>query len=323
MSDEQKKDLPEGVNASESQPSESAEQPTAKPVAAEAKAAPMSGEPTAVPGADVAKAGGAGEPPGGYAEAQTKPEAPAGEAAAPVDAEREAKLKAAAEARAARAAAREAKAASTGEAGDAPAAEAAAPSDADKEAKAKAAAEARAARASARAAKTEGADPDAPKVPSPNQPLLDRLVAILKEFNADAVEESFVNEKGGHVPYVVLKADQWFEAAVLLRDHSELRLNYLRNVSGIDMETHMEVAYHLVSLETKRDYVVKVRTNRETPSVPSVTEVWPTANWNEREIYDLLGIAFPGHPDLRRIMMADDWVGHPLRKDYEPLDPEV
>lgn len=100
-------------------------------------------------------------------------------------------------------------------------------------------------------------------------------------------------------------------------------MNYLRNVSGTDQETHLEVAYHMLSLETKQDYCFKVKTEREAAAIPSVTPVWPTANWNEREIYDLLGIHFHGHPDLRRIMMPDDWVGHPLRKDYEPFDPEV
>lgn len=394
MSDEQKREKPDLTGASDDvtqkpqsetpaagEGGQAGGEATAKPAAGEAKAAPMSGEPTAAPGADITKAGGAGEPPGGYKEAQPGPEGgatqadtassespaaktgeapageaaapadaereaklkaaaearatraaaraaqagaepgdtPAGEAAAPVDAEREAKLKAAAEARAARAAARAAQAGA--EPGDAPAGEAAAPADAEKEAKAKAAAEARAARASARAAKT--AEPEGPKEPSPSQPLLDRLVEILKERHPDCVEEAFVNEKGGHVPYVVVKGDNWLDAAEVLKYHAELKMDYLRNVSGIDMETHMEVAYHLISLELKQDYVVKVKTNRETPSVPSVTGIWPTANWNEREIYDLLGIDFPGHPDLRRIMMADDWVGHPLRKDYEPLDPEV
>ncbi|MNG35626.1 NAD(P)H-quinone oxidoreductase subunit J [compost metagenome] len=83
------------------------------------------------------------------------------------------------------------------------------------------------------------------------------------------------------------------------------------------------MAYHLLSLPHKHEYCVKVKTDRDQPSIPSVTPVWATANWNEREVYDLLGIDFPGHPNLVRIMMPDDWVGHPLRKDYEPLDPEV
>jgi len=125
------------------------------------------------------------------------------------------------------------------------------------------------------------------------------------------------------LPTLVIKRDHWLACAKLFRCHPELNIDYLRNVTGADHETHMEVVYHLRSLDSGHNYAVRVRTDREQPSVPSVRPIWPTANWNEREIYDLLGIDFPGHPDLRRIMMSDDWVGHPLRKDYEPLDPEV
>jgi NADH-quinone oxidoreductase subunit C len=197
-------------------------------------------------------------------------------------------------------------------------------SDEEKAAKAQAAAEARAARAAARGAKPESADPAAPKEPSPNQPLLDRLVAILKaEAGEDAVVESFINQRDAHRPYVIIHSSRWPQAALTLRNHEELRCDYLRNLSGVDQETHLEVAYHLLSLTHKHEYCVKVKTDREQPSIPSVADVWPTANWNEREAFDLFGIDFPGHPNLVRIMMPDDWVGHPLRKDYEPLDPEV
>lgn len=196
--------------------------------------------------------------------------------------------------------------------------------DEEKAAKAQAAAEARAARASARGAKPESAEPEAPKEPSPNQPLLDRLVSILKaDVGEDAVVDAFINERDAHRPYVVIHSSRWEQAALTFRDHEELRCDYLRNLSGVDQETHLEVAYHLLSLTHKNEYCVKVKTDRELPSIPSVTPVWATANWNEREVYDLLGIDFPGHPNLVRIMMPDDWVGHPLRKDYEPLDPEV
>ncbi|UKS26090.1 NADH-quinone oxidoreductase subunit C [Paenibacillus sp. HWE-109] len=235
-----------------------------------------------------------------------------------------AKSDAAAERAAARAARLAARAAAepTGEPAPAdPSAPAAA--DDEKAAKAQAAAEARAARASARA-KTESAEPDAPKVPSPNQPLLDRLVEILKaDVGEDAVVDAFINERDAHRPYVVIHSSRWLQAALTLRDHEELRCDYLRNLSGVDQETHLEVAYHLLSLTHKKEYCVKVKTDREQPSIPSVAPVWPTADWNEREVYDLFGIDFPGHPNLVRIMMPDDWVGHPLRKDYEPLDPEV
>jgi NADH-quinone oxidoreductase subunit C len=212
----------------------------------------------------------------------------------------------------------------TSEPSDAPAAELKGPTDGEKEAKAKAAAEARAARANARAKKADGEENAAPKEPSPKQPLLDRAVQILRDHvGEDAVMEAFINEKDGHLPYIIIHPSKWAECAEVLRHHEEFKLDYLRNVAGVDMETHLEVVYHFLSMETKNEFCVKVRTDREAPSVPSVTPVWATANWNEREIYDLFGIDFPGHPDLRRIMMPDDWVGHPLRKDYEAIDPEV
>ncbi|MFC4599735.1 NADH-quinone oxidoreductase subunit C [Cohnella hongkongensis] len=163
-----------------------------------------------------------------------------------------------------------------------------------------------------------------PKPPSPNQPRLDRVAALLRELIADdAVEEAYINEANDHLPTLVVKNERWAQAARLFRDHAELACNYLRNVSGVDYETYMEVVYYPWNMNAREGYCVKVRADREHPSVASVTPVWETANWNEREIYDLLGVDFPGHPDLRRIMMPDDWVGHPLRKDYVPLDPEV
>lgn len=201
-----------------------------------------------------------------------------------------------------------------------------------REAKLKAAAEARAARAAAKAkaeADAAGAGGEAapeaePKPPSVRLPELERLQAILRsEIAEDAIDEAYLNELNDDMPTLVLKGLHWPAAARLLRDHGELRFDYLRNVTGVDYETHLEVVYHLLSLASKGVVAVKLRTERDAASVPSATPVWRSAEWNEREIYDLLGIDFPGHPDMRRIMMPDDWVGHPLRKDYEPLDSEV
>jgi NADH-quinone oxidoreductase subunit C len=229
------------------------------------------------------------------------------------------------------------------EAADAPAAPRRVETDEEKAARRKASLEARevakaaAAQAAAQAAQagTEGRaaakSPDEgeeevqpPKPPSPNQPRLDRTVALLRELVADdAVEEAYINEPNDDLPTLVVNNARWLQVAQLFRNHAELSCNYLRNVSGVDYETHMEVVYYPLNMDTRHVFCIKVRTDRDRPSVPSVTPIWETANWNEREIYDLLGIDFPGHPDLRRIMMSDDWVGHPLRKDYVPLDPEV
>ena len=202
----------------------------------------------------------------------------------------------------------------------------------EKAAKVKAAAEAREARALAKAAEAAKAETAEAvegeevvvKPPSINQPLLDRVVQILKEnVSPDVVVEAYINEKDSDLPTVILQAEHWLACAVTLKNHAELKLDYLRNLSGTDQETHLEVVYHLLSLSTKHDYCVKVKTDREQASIPSVTGVWSTANWNEREVYDLLGVDFTGHPNMTRIMLPDDWVGYPLRKDYEPLDPEV
>ncbi|WP_309123170.1 NADH-quinone oxidoreductase subunit C [Paenibacillus sp.] len=236
-------------------------------------------------------------------------------AKAVTDEDREAKIRRAQEARAARAAAA---------GGGAPAAEGAAAERPARAPRAEGAGE-RPARAP-RAAKAEDGDaePPKPKEPSKNQPLLDRIAAIVAEsVGPEAVESATINEKGLEIPTLTVKGEQWFKTAETLKTHPETGMNYLRNLSGVDHETHLEVVYHLVSLTTKHEVCVKVKADREAPVVPSVTPLWSTANWNEREVFDLLGVDFPGHPDLRRIMMSDDWVGHPLRKDYEPLDPEV
>lgn len=156
------------------------------------------------------------------------------------------------------------------------------------------------------------------------QQKLDNMMSIIKEsIGEDVIEEAYVNERDYQLPCIVISASKWVRTAKLLREDERLQMNYLRNVSGVDYETHFEVVYHLLSLDSKEEVCIKVRTERDHPTIPSITSVWETANWNEREIFDLFGIDFPGHPDLRRIMMPDDWEGHPLRKDYEPLDPEV
>ncbi|WP_258881519.1 NADH-quinone oxidoreductase subunit C [Paenibacillus sp. sptzw28] len=271
------------------------------------------------------------KPPAAAAESESepvKPEASAAEAsAAPkADPEREAKLKAAADARAARAAAKISAVAGEAAPEAAPSEDAQSVKtsavDPEREAKLKAAEEARAARAAAKAESEEAAAE--PKAPSPKQPQLDEAVGLIQTLVAgDAIEEAYINELNDHMPTIIVKGDRFMDVARLFKSHNSLDCGYLRNVSGVDYETHLEVVYHLVSLSTKREYALKVKTDREKPQVASAAPIWATANWNEREIFDLLGIDFTGHPDLRRIMMPDDWVGHPLRKDYEPLDPEV
>jgi NADH-quinone oxidoreductase subunit C len=121
----------------------------------------------------------------------------------------------------------------------------------------------------------------------------------------------------------VIKNESWHDVARFLKEDDQLAFDYLSNLHGVDYEDRMEVYYHFYSYKNRQSLAVKVKTNREAPSVASVMDIWSGANWNERETFDLLGIYFPGHTDLRRIMLPDDWVGHPLRKDYVQYDEEV
>ncbi|WP_124728484.1 NADH-quinone oxidoreductase subunit C [Staphylospora marina] len=163
-----------------------------------------------------------------------------------------------------------------------------------------------------------------PEEPSPKQPLLDKFVAIVKEkVDANAVEESFINRPSGHVPVMVIRKEDWLRTVTLMRDDPELSFDYLRLMSSIDQQTHLEVVVMLHSFQHGHQVMLKTKTDREEAVLPSISGVFKGADWNEREIWDLMGIRFDGHPDLRRILLPEDWVGHPLRKDYEPLDQGV
>lgn len=143
-------------------------------------------------------------------------------------------------------------------------------------------------------------------------------------------------------PYVVVAPERIADVCRALRDDSRFKFEIINDITGTDwletdakkaakagFEPHLEVVYHISSFSYPgRRFTLKVILPRSRPDLPdslpelpTVSTVWRGADWQEREIFDLLGIRFLGHPDLRRILMSDDWVGHPLRKDYEfPLD---
>jgi NADH-quinone oxidoreductase subunit C len=142
-------------------------------------------------------------------------------------------------------------------------------------------------------------------------------------------------------PFAVVEAADLVDVCRFLRDAPELRFEILNCISGVDylepdpkkapkagFDPHTEVVYHLSSFTHQHRFVLKVLLPRwknnqpgELPEVPSVTSLWKAADWHEREVYDLSGVWFNGHPDLRRILTNEDWMGHPLRKDYEfPLE---
>jgi len=106
-----------------------------------------------------------------------------------------------------------------------------------------------------------------------------------------------------------------------LRKEPSLAFDYLQLVTAVDWLTHFDVVYHLWSMSNAHKVAVKITVDRTNPRLPTVSDLWPAADWHEREQYDLLGVIFEGHPDLRRILCPEDWEGHPLRKDYvQPLE---
>ena len=122
-------------------------------------------------------------------------------------------------------------------------------------------------------------------------------------------------------PFAVIEAGVLPEVARFLRDDPDLAMDCLSNETGVDYKDRVEVVYHLFSYKHRHGCVLKVKLPREGPTVATMETIWPAANWMEREIYDLVGVTFTGHSDLRRILMPEDWPGHPLRKDFvEPLE---
>jgi NADH-quinone oxidoreductase subunit C len=119
--------------------------------------------------------------------------------------------------------------------------------------------------------------------------------------------------------HCVVKGDRIVEVCRFLKTEAGLDFDFLEDLTAVDWpkKNVIEVVYHLVSYKHRHVFKLKVEADRAAPSVPTVEGVWKTANWFEREVYDLFGVDFPGHPDLRRIMLPDDWIGHPLRKDYQ------
>jgi NADH-quinone oxidoreductase subunit C len=116
-----------------------------------------------------------------------------------------------------------------------------------------------------------------------------------------------------------LTRDHLLATARVLRDRADLRFTFLADITAVDLlaaEPRFELVYMLVSIEHKRRLRLKVRLAGEDARVPTLTSLWPAANWLEREVWDMFGVQFDGHPDPRRLLMPEDWDGFPLRKDY-------
>ncbi len=116
---------------------------------------------------------------------------------------------------------------------------------------------------------------------------------------------------------IKVKPEKLVEVMQELRDNPKYDFKVLMNLSSVEYPENFTVVYHLNSLTYLHKVTVKVEADKANPQVPSITPVWNGANVQEREAYDLMGIVFAGHPNLKRILLADDFVGHPLRKDFK------
>ncbi len=119
-------------------------------------------------------------------------------------------------------------------------------------------------------------------------------------------------------PTLVVEPSDFLEVMQVLKEKEELAFDMLMDLAGLDRATEapLEVIYHLFSMTHRHSFTVRVLADREGGEIPSVSQLWHTADWHEREVYDMYGVRFSGHPDLKRILLEEDWEGFPLKKDY-------
>lgn len=155
---------------------------------------------------------------------------------------------------------------------------------------------------------------------------MDELIIRIKTLLATQFgDEAVVTATAGLQPALVINRAFLPQVCLFLRDHEDTYFDFLSAVSAVDDGIEagtFTVVYHLASIPHNHQLTLKVivpndRRLDNLPSVPSVSSVWRTADWHEREAFDLMGVYFEGHPDLRRILLPEDWEGYPLRKDYE------
>jgi NADH-quinone oxidoreductase subunit C len=142
-----------------------------------------------------------------------------------------------------------------------------------------------------------------------------QIVDVLQEKFGGVILAAFPQDKH---PRVHVAARDLRQVAEFLRGDARMNFDWLANLSGVDYvaDDQMAVVYDLWSFSLHHTFAVKAFCPRDTPRLPTVVDLWAAADWNEREAYDMFGIVFDGHPDLRRILCADDWDGFPLKKDY-------
>lgn len=137
------------------------------------------------------------------------------------------------------------------------------------------------------------------------------LNPVLAKFSTAKL--SSLNEKE---LLLTINSNEIYSFMEILKNQHDLLFDHVSLITAVDLLEKFEIVYKIYSYQNKFGLEIKTDTSRENPSVPSVTPLWSSANWQEREVYDLYGISFEGHPDLRRIFVAEDFPGYPFRKDW-------
>ena len=150
-------------------------------------------------------------------------------------------------------------------------------------------------------------------------------------MNAEEITKKLQDKFGGKIieadlevvePVIAVEPGAIADVCTFLKDDPDLDCKLLMCLSGVDLdEENLQVVYHISSLQHKHKVTLMVTVPKRKPDVSTVSGIWRTADWHEREAFDLLGVVFIGHPDMRRILCPDDWEGYPLRKDY--VTPEM
>ena len=138
---------------------------------------------------------------------------------------------------------------------------------------------------------------------------------FLKE---NGIDSKPLGKDSQDVEMLELESKNLVKACIFLKENKKTNFDLLLLITAVELKTSFQCVYLLHSLSTKKSLRIKVSTGKENPVFHSVTSVWATANWYEREAYDMMGFKFEGHPDLKRILNPDNWEGFPLRKDYIP-----
>lgn len=147
---------------------------------------------------------------------------------------------------------------------------------------------------------------------------IEEICNFINSKLADSSAELVSNKAGD--PYIIVDKNSFLDVCKLLKNSPVLDLDFLRLITAVDFQNVLSSVYHLYSYKHKHSLTLRVDLDRSTPEIPSVCSLWAGANWLERECFDMMGMVFVGHPDLKRILLPLDWDGFPLRKDYKQAD---